>query len=84
MLLLKRKETLVWAFLLCLTVLSFYVSDTTFSNKHTLHIPILVVSGLKFFAISFYFMELHEAHLVWKVCILLFLALTIGGILVLV
>lgn len=74
-----QKTTKIYAGLIVLTVLSVFAAYYT-----NFIAVILILAVLKFMGVSFYFMELHKAHLFWKVGLLLFLTLFIGLILLLV
>lgn len=63
---LKSRETLVWLALMSFTLLGFYFADSSPSDKRMMGGLVLLLAGLKFFAISQYFMELSDSHIVWK------------------
>lgn len=71
-----EKTSKIYAGLIVLTILS--VVAAYYTNFIAV---IMILAALKFMGVSFYFMELHKAHLFWKVGLLLFLALFIGLIL---
>lgn len=62
----------VWIGLILLTILSAAVSNGDLNYSSTF---IIILAGLKFIGITFYFMELKKAHVFWKVSILMFLVL---------
>lgn len=62
----------VWIVLIVLTIIVAIVSGS--SLKHSFSI-ILILSVIKFWLISYYFMELRKAHVFWKSSVLVFLFL---------
>ena len=67
----------VWLVLIMLTNCTALVSNS--KSVLLLAIPaILVLSAVKFFLVSNYFMEMKRAHLFWKLSILFYLIVVIG------
>ena len=64
----------VWLVLVFLGAIVAIVSDTLESFNFVLEI-IFLFSALKFLLVSFYFMELKNAHLFWKASLVAFLLL---------
>lgn len=60
--------------LIILTALSALVSSLLINSTYTVAI-IILLSILKFIGVSFYFMELKNAHIFWKVSIVAFLTI---------
>ena len=60
--------------LILLTAVSALVSGKLFNSTYTVAI-IILLSILKFIGVSFYFMELKNAHVFWKTSILVFVSL---------
>ena len=70
----KNLNLIIWLFLVFLTVSSAIVSSASLvSNLGVL--LVLVLSGIKFIGVAFYFMEINKAHIFWKVFILGYLVL---------
>ncbi|WP_296383023.1 cytochrome C oxidase subunit IV family protein [Winogradskyella sp.] len=66
--------------LVVLTILSAVVSN--YSTNYTATI-ILILAGLKFLGIAYYFMDLIKAHVVWRIMLVIFLGLFLIPILIL-
>mgnify|MGYP000985783134 CR=1 FL=1 len=64
----KSQYFKIWFFLIVLTIISALFSDN-FKNGA---IVILVLSVLKFIGVSFYFMEIKKAHIIWKASVVSF------------
>ena len=60
--------------LILLTAVSALVSGKLLNSTYTVAI-IILLSILKFIGVSFYFMELKNAHVFWKTSILVFVSL---------
>jgi len=60
--------------LVILTAVSALISGKLINSAYTVAI-IISLSILKFIGVSFYFMELKNAHVFWKTSILVFLSL---------
>ncbi len=73
----SAKATLV--ILVILTILSAIVSNYAWNYVTTI---ILILAGLKFIGIAYYFMDLQKAHTFWKVIIGVFVLIMIAVILV--
>ena len=58
----------IWLILIVLTVISALFSD----NYKNGAIVILMLSSLKFIGVSFYFMEIKKAHIIWKASVVTF------------
>jgi len=58
----------IWLILIVLTVISALFSDKYKNGA----IVILVLSALKFIGVSFYFMEIKKAHIIWKASVVTF------------
>ncbi|MEN8187010.1 MAG: cytochrome C oxidase subunit IV family protein [Bacteroidota bacterium] len=73
----QKKDIYTLVLLIILTITTAYFSNT-FHNLEIISLVILTLSGLKFIAVVFQFMEMKKAHRVWKSTIILFLTLFIG------
>ncbi|WP_417238260.1 cytochrome C oxidase subunit IV family protein [Bizionia sp.] len=64
--------------LLILTVISAVISNLELGNTTEI---IMILAAIKFLIVAFYFMELREAHVLWKAlligCLTLFTGLVI-------
>ena len=73
----QKKDSLTLVLLIALTVITSIISG--FYNKlGIIYIAILCLSGIKFLAVSFQFMELKKANSFWKILISTFLLVFIG------
>ncbi|MDG1040538.1 MAG: cytochrome C oxidase subunit IV family protein [Polaribacter sp.] len=77
----KKNLLSTWILLIALTLLVVFFS-LFFDGENYLATIILLISALKFLAISFYFMEMKKAHVFWKTTIIVFLLLFIGIVLI--
>jgi hypothetical protein len=75
----KSKITLI--FLIAFTLITVFIS--TGSGIYTA-VGILIIAVLKFIGVSFYFMELRKAHVLWKGAIIVFLVVFMISIIVMV
>ncbi|UMB55393.1 cytochrome C oxidase subunit IV family protein [Lutibacter sp. A64] len=70
----------VWVVLILLTITTALISNTALSIKSAA-LLILGIAVVKFYGVSFYFMEVRKAHLFWKIallfCVLLFLIISL-------
>lgn len=64
----------VWLVLVFLSIIVAIVSNTLESFNFVIEI-ILLFSAVKFFLVSYYFMELKKAHIFWKASLVAFLLL---------
>ncbi|MCB9639496.1 MAG: cytochrome C oxidase subunit IV family protein [Myxococcales bacterium] len=76
-------QTTTWLALLCFTCVSFFFADQSPQRTALSHPLLLGLAGAKFWGISYYFMELKEAHLFWKVLMALFLGFVVVGLYIL-
>ncbi|OBX24401.1 MULTISPECIES: cytochrome C oxidase subunit IV family protein [Bizionia] len=64
--------------LIILTILSAVISNLEIGNTTEI---IMILAAIKFLVVAFYFMELREAHALWKVlligCLTIFTGLVI-------
>lgn len=62
-------NTLVWILLVTLIIVSYLFAENDFK-----HAPLLIVAFaiVKFISVSFQFVEVKKAHIVWKIVTLLF------------
>lgn len=67
-----KQITIIWGLLMVLTFSTAFVSGSTFNYAAMLIIGIAV---LKFVLVSFEFMELKKAHVLWKYLVLGFLGM---------
>ena len=67
----KSQYFKIWFFLIVFTIISALFSDN-FKNGA---IVILVLSVLKFIGVSFYFMEIKKAHIIWKASVVSFVTI---------
>ncbi|SFN50570.1 Cytochrome C oxidase subunit IV [Bizionia echini] len=75
----KQKALLyVLMVLILLTVISAVISNLKIGNATDI---IMILAALKFLVVAFYFMELRDAHIFWKLlligCLTIFTGLTI-------
>ncbi len=63
-------NTTSWLILVALIVVSFFIAET---HQTHLFLIISLLSAIKFATISFQFMEVKHAHLVWKFVSILFI-----------
>ena len=70
--LVMKRSFIVFIALLILVALSAVASNTMGDQAKTI---ILLLTGVKFILISFYFMDLREAHVFWKIAVSVFLGL---------
>jgi hypothetical protein len=61
----KRKTMLVWAVLMLMTLTGYFSSEDWFTGRN-LAIVLMLVTAIKFLGVSFYFMEIKNAHPAWK------------------
>ncbi len=70
----------VWVVLILLTITTALISNTALSIKSAA-LLILGIAVVKFYGVSFYFMEVRKAHLFWKItllfCVLLFFIISL-------
>jgi len=62
----KTSNLIVWIALIALTLVTFYSSESYFSGN-TLVFVIMAIVIVKFLGIGFQYIELKDAHPVWKV-----------------
>lgn len=75
-----RLNTIIWILLLVLICVSTLFSESGFSTAF------LVITGLsvvKFLSVTFQFIEVKHAHIVWKLLAFLFVVVYFVGILIL-
>ena len=70
----------VWLVLIILTICTALVSNSTLVSSVAAAV-ILVLSAVKFFLVSNYFMEMKRAHSFWKFSILFYLIIVVGTLL---
>ncbi len=75
----ERKNIYTLIFLIFLTISTAFFSINYHNFKYIV-LLILFLSGLKFVAVTFQFMEIKKAHPFWKAFIIIFLVLFIGTI----
>jgi len=78
-LIMNSRTIYVWILLVILTVAVGVISSFPFSYAV---VAILVLSGIKFIGVSFYFMELKKAHIFWKISVLIYLLLFLTIVLI--
>ena len=59
--------TIVWAFLILLIVSLYLFSEAGFGTS-----MFLFISVIKFLLVGFFFMEVRNSHIVWKLVLILF------------
>ena len=64
-----KLNTLVWIILVTLITLSSIFAEAHFKYAYLL---IIAFSVLKFLSVSFQFIEVKNAHIIWKIVTLLF------------
>ena len=62
----KTSNIILWIALVLLTLVTFYSSEGYFSGK-TLVVVLMGIVIVKFLGIGFQYIELKDAHPVWKV-----------------
>jgi len=75
----KRKDIFTLIFLIFLTISTAFFSINYYDFKY-IGLLILFLSGLKFVAVIFQFMEMKKAHAFWKAFIIIFLVAFIATI----
>jgi len=70
----KIEIVIVWVLLFALTIVSAYVSLSSFIYTNEVILGLMVI---KFILVAFYFMDLKKAHVFWKSSILIFLTIII-------
>ena len=75
----NNRTNYVWILLVILTVVVGVISSFPFNYAV---VAILVLSGIKFIGVSFYFMELKKAHIFWKISVLIYLLLFLTIVLI--
>lgn len=78
----KKQLIHTYGIILVLTITTAVLSK--FSLHKTVAVSILVVSGIKFLLVAFYFMELKKANVFWKATLSIFLVFLIGIITLLI
>jgi len=73
----RNKDLYTLILLILLTIITAIIS-TNYNNFKIVAILILALSGIKFLAVSFQFMELKKANTFWKFLIPAFLFIFIG------
>ena len=79
----KNKDIYTLALLILLTIITPIIS-VNYNNLKIVLIIILGLSGIKFLAVSFQFMELKKANSFWKILIPAILFVIIGIITILI
>lgn len=77
-----KKDIQTLILLISLTIITAIVS-VNYNNIGSVFILILGLSGVKFLAVSYQFMELKKANVFWKFLITAFLTLFVGIIYIL-
>ena len=72
----QKKDIYTLALLITLTITTAFFSNF-YSELKIVGLIILILSGIKFMAVAFQFMELKKAHSFWKGLIITFLTLFI-------
>jgi len=75
-----KLNTITWIALVVLICISTLFSENGFDNAYLL---IAGLSVIKFITVMFQFVEVKQAHIVWKIVSLLFVVVYFVGILVL-
>jgi heme/copper-type cytochrome/quinol oxidase subunit 4 len=76
-----KKTIITLSLLVLLTIISAIVSALEINN---IAFTIILLAGLKFIGVSFYFMDLKQAHTFWKGSIIFFLTLIFTTILIII
>lgn len=76
-----KKTIITLIVLVLLTIISAIVSVLEINN---IAFTIILLAGLKFIGVSFYFMDLKQAHTFWKGSIIFFLTLIFTTILIII
>ena len=76
-----KKTIITLSVLVLLTIISAIISALEINN---IAFAIILLAGLKFIGVSFYFMDLKQAHPFWKGSIIFFLALIFTTILIII
>ena len=69
-----KKNLILWIALVVLTLTNYFVSDSNFSGV-LLVLVIMAATIIKFVGVGFQFMELNDAHKLWKTIFLGILSL---------
>jgi hypothetical protein len=72
----KKSLIINYVLLLLLTILTIFTGKVVL-NPVIFAVFILAVFGVKFLIVTFQFMELKKAHILWKISILITLSLLI-------
>ncbi|MCD6544286.1 MAG: cytochrome C oxidase subunit IV family protein [Flavobacteriaceae bacterium] len=73
----QKKDIYTLVLLILLTITTAFFSNLGNGLK-VIGLIILILSGIKFIAVAFQFMELNKAHNFWKGLVISFLTLFIG------
>ncbi|RLD83104.1 MAG: hypothetical protein DRJ07_07305 [Bacteroidetes bacterium] len=73
----QKKDIYTLVLLILLTITTAFFSNLENGLK-VIGLIILILSGIKFIAVAFQFMELGKAHNFWKGLVISFLTLFIG------
>jgi len=68
----KNRIALVWALLILFTITGYFSSEDWFSGRY-LAVVLMVLTAVKFIGVSFWFMEIRQAHAAWKWALILLL-----------
>ena len=72
-------NTIVWLLLVAFICLNTVFAEKSFQSAYIL---ITIVSVIKFLSVTFQFVEVKHAHLIWKLVSILFILIYTGGVLV--
>ncbi len=75
-----KRSKIALVVLVVLTILSAVVSKNATNYAATI---ILILAGIKFLGIAYFFMDLIKAHVVWRIMLVIFLGLFLIPILIL-
>ncbi len=67
-----KNKTIIWAVLMLLTFITAFISKRAINDALLL---IIGIADLKFILVTFEFMELKKAHILWKYLVLGFLTI---------
>jgi heme/copper-type cytochrome/quinol oxidase subunit 4 len=76
-----KKTIITLGILVLLTIISTIISEL---DRNNIVFVIILLAALKFIGVSFYFMDLKQAHTFWKGSIIFFLTLIFTTILIII
>ncbi len=74
-----KLNTVSWILMITLILASFYLAE---SNINHLFFVVITLTIIKFFMVTFQFIEVKHAHIIWKLLSILFVLSYIIGCLI--